>query len=123
MRKRIPRKQSKGRTLYLILLILLWIAGAKYILYPVGKHVKAFLNVKKEVNTLVKENRALEKEVSTEEKKVKSLEAGQGWEEELRLRGWVKEGEIPIKLKGKLPLPPEEEQGTIQKILKWFENK
>lgn len=123
MRKRVPRKHSEQRTLYLILLMLLWVVGAKYVLYPLGKHIKAYLNVNREVKTLVKENRELEKEISTEEKKVKNLKAGLGWEEELRRRGWVKEGEIPIKLKGKLPLPPEEKQTTIQKILKWFGNK
>ena len=53
--------------------------------------------------------------------RINDLKNGKGWEEEARKQGWVKEGEILIRIKGKLPEKKEEKVGLLQKFLSWFE--
>ncbi|MGB9607636.1 MAG: septum formation initiator family protein [bacterium] len=80
------------------------------------KETRRVREIGKEIERLTRENKDLRR-------RIEELKAGKGWEEEARKQGWVKQGEILIKVEGKLPEKKEEKQGLLQKLLKSFEKK
>ena len=115
------RRKSRNTILWIILICVVCLFLLLRVLPSFFKLTYFYIKESKEVKKLEKEIGKLRKENKEMERRIKDLKEGKGWEEEARKQGWVKEGEILIKIEGKLPEKKEEKVGLFQKFLSWFE--
>jgi cell division protein FtsB len=117
----VRRRKSRSTTLWIILICVVCLFLLLRVLPHFLKTIHCYIKESKEVNRLEKEIEKLKKENREMERRIKELKEGKGWEEEARKQGWVREGEILIRIEGKLPEKKEEKAGLLQKFLSWFE--
>lgn len=87
------------------------------------KATRCLISEKKELKKIESAKEQLEKECKEQEEYVNRLKQGKGLEEELRKRGFVKQGEILVQIEGDLPQPPDKKETPLQKLLHWLEKK
>lgn len=120
------RKKRRPRTLYTLLWFfigLIWVLILTQIMPSFFKVTLCWLRESKELKKVLKEKEKIEMEKIEKQERLDNLKQGKGWEEELRKRGFVKQGEILIQIEGDLPKPPEKKEPLLQKILNWLEKR
>jgi cell division protein FtsB len=117
----VKRKKKKSTIPYIILIGVAWLYLLIRIIPSLIKLSYCYITESKEVKKLEKNIKKLSGENEEMKEQIKDLKSGKGWEKAMREQGWVKEGEILIRVKGKLPEKKEEKVGLLQKFLSWFE--
>jgi cell division protein FtsB len=117
----VRRKKKSNTIFYIILICVAWLFLLIRVIPSLVTLSYSYIKESKEVKKLEQDIKRLSGENKELKGKIKDLKSGKGWEEEVRKQGWVKEGEILIRVKGKLPEKKEEKMGLLQKFLRWFE--
>ncbi|MBC7327480.1 hypothetical protein H5T87_05120 [bacterium] len=123
MRKSRRRTKGTGKRYHILLWLFigfLWLYMLINMFPSIGKVTSCLIKESREVRRIESEYQKLKEENKKTEQIVNSLKQGKGWEEEIRSKGWVKEGEILIKIEGKLPQPEKKKENFLQKILDWL---
>lgn len=121
--KRRRARTANNYFLWWFLIFLIWIFILVRIIPSLFKATVCWVREAKELKKIKSEKEKIERENKEKEEYINNLKQGKGWEEELRKRGFVKEGEILIEIEGKLPEPPNKKENLFQKILLWLEKR
>ncbi|MBC7329826.1 hypothetical protein H5T88_05640 [bacterium] len=115
------RKKGRKTILFIIGICVVWLFLLIRVIPSLITFCYSYIKTTKEVKILERNIKRLSGENKEMKERIMDLKKGKGWEEILPEQGWVKEGEILIRIKGKLPEKKEEKAGLLQKFLSWFE--
>lgn len=121
MRRRRPRNLP---IIQWFVIVMLWIFMGVYIFPSLIKVLSNWRSEARKARSIKEENRKIEIKTKEMEEYIKYLQNPKGQEEEARKQGWVKQGEILIEVKGKLPHPPEKnKKNFFYNLLEWLEKR